>query len=447
MGWKETNGTTAFGSSECGAGVAPVRIKGGNNMKRRWLTLALAGVAILLLFVVGASANLTGSTFEGNDGNLVVNTPGNTDWDTPAPNLSAANDVDTGTGDNSFGQGTSQSDVNVTVVSGSIPNSKADLARFAVAGETVGANSFLYLAWARNNDAGSTNFDFEINKLAQPNLTTPGAKVLNRATGDVLISYSYQGNNLVPSLSLRTWGASGWSGPTDLSGCSEGHGNDATVQDDIISPTVARTTGRFGEAAINLTCAGIVPAGACEGFTSAHVSSRASQSFNSEVKDFIAPVALSFSNCGAIKVTKTTKVPGMTGPQPQAGVNFSLDGGTAVPTGADGTVCFNAVALGNHSVTETVPAGYQADGPTTKTVNVQAVGSCDSGATAVSFSNSPLTDVTISVDSKADGGTASSVDCSDNSLDFSTGTNGDGSKTSDQIAGSKTITCTITIDP
>ena len=417
------------------------------RMRRLLLAVPLAAIAAVLVFTFGASANLTGSTFEGNDGNLVINTAGNTDWDSPAPNLSAANDVATGTGDNSFGQGTSQSDVNVTVVSGSIPNSKADLARFAVAGETVGANSFLYLAWARNNDAGSTNFDFEINKAAQPDLTTPGAKLLNRSTGDVLISYSYQGNNLSPSLALRTWGASGWSGPTDLSGCSEGHGNDANVQDDIISPTLARTTGRWGEAAINLTCAGIVPTGACEGFTSAHVSSRASQSFNSEVKDFIAPVTLSFSNCGAIEVTKTTKVPGKTGPQPQAGVNFSLDGGTAVPTDANGKVCFNALALGNHSVTETVPAGYQADGLTTKTVNVQAVGSCSSGATAVSFSNSPLTDVTISVDSKADGGTASTVTCDDASLGFTTGATGDGTDTSDQIAGSKTIKCTIVIDP
>jgi hypothetical protein len=65
----------------------------------------------------------------------------------------------------------------------------------------------------------------------------------------------------------------------------------------------------------------------------------------------------------------------------------------------------------------------------------------------VSFSNSPLTDVTISVDSKADGGTASTVNCDDNSLDFTTGANGDGTKTSDAVAGSKVITCTITIDP
>jgi hypothetical protein len=426
-------------------------------MARRWLALAIAAmaaVATVLLFVVGASAKLTGSTFEGNDGNLVVNTPGNTDWDTPAPNVSAANDVATGTGDNSFGQGTSQSDVNVTVVSGSIPNSKADLARFAVAGETVGANSFLYLAWARNNDSGSTNFDFEINKGVQPDLTTPGAKTLNRTAGDLLISYSYQGNNLIPSLSLRTWGASGWSGPTDLSGCSEGHGNDSPVDDDIISPTVTRSTGRFGEAAVNLTCAGIISAGECEGFTSAHVSSRASQSFNSEVKDFIAPVDLKLANCGAIEVTKTTKVPGKTGPQPQAGVSFTV-GGVTQQTGTDGKTCFAGVALGSHDVTETVPAGYQADGATTKSVNVQSVGTCASGATAVSFSNSPLTNVTISVNSQADGGTDTNVNCSNDSLDFDTQgpttptavNDGDGSATATGIAGSSTITCTITIDP
>src|SRR4029078_12880683 len=124
------------------------------RMRRLLLAVPLAAIAAVLVFTFGASANLTGSTFEGNDGNMVINTAGDTDWDSPAPNLSAANDVATGTGDNSFGQGTSQSDVNVTVVSGSIPNSKAALARFAVAGETVGANSFLYLAWARNNDAG-----------------------------------------------------------------------------------------------------------------------------------------------------------------------------------------------------------------------------------------------------------------------------------------------------
>jgi hypothetical protein len=34
----------------------------------------------MVFFVAASTANLAGSTFEGNDGNLVVNTSGNTDW-------------------------------------------------------------------------------------------------------------------------------------------------------------------------------------------------------------------------------------------------------------------------------------------------------------------------------------------------------------------------------
>jgi len=152
---------------------------------------------------------------------------------------------------------------------------------------------------------------------------------------------------------------------------------------------------------------------------------------------------------GAIKVTKTTKRPGLTGPQPQSGVKFTVNG-VDKTTGADGTVCFDGLNFGSYNVVETVPAGYQADGATTKSVLVDNNANCSDNpyvGETVAFSNSPLTDVTISVDSKADGGTASTVDCDDNSLDFQTGANGDGTKTSGAVAGSKVITCTITIDP
>jgi hypothetical protein len=415
------------------------------------IALSLAAFALLaVVFAAGSSANLPGSTFEGNDGNLVVDTSGNEDWDN-APNLSVGVDLATGTTDNSFGQGTKEDLTDVTVVTGSIPNSKADLARFAVAGETVGDNSFLYLAWSRENQSGTVNFDFEINKGAQPDLTTSGPKTLNRTAGDLLINYAFKGGSNTPSLTVRTWSGSQWGSPADLGGCSEGLTNALPVSENLGgNPAVNRPAQQFGEAAINLTCAGIITAGACEGFSSAYVKSRSSTSFTSEIKDFIAPVELHLANCGAIKVTKTTKIPGLTGPQPQAGVTFTLDGTTTGVTDANGEVCYDNLALGSHDVTETVPSGYQADGLTTKSVNVDNAASCSDdpyGGETVSFSNSPLTDVTISVDSKADGGTASTVDCSNDSLDFSTGANGDGSKTSDTVAGSSTITCTITIDP
>jgi hypothetical protein len=94
----------------------------------RWLLAAVTFAAFTVFVVAGANANLGASNFEGNDGNLVVNTAGDHDW-VNAPNLSVGVDRPTGTTDNSFGQGAKEDNVNTTVVSGSIPNSKADLVR------------------------------------------------------------------------------------------------------------------------------------------------------------------------------------------------------------------------------------------------------------------------------------------------------------------------------
>src|SRR5262245_9990363 len=81
---------------------------------------------------------LSGSTFAGGDGNLLTNptTFGPTDWQ----NVSGRNtgvDLPSGSGDNSFGQGTKEDNPNVSVVSGSIPPNKSDLTRFYEASEFV----------------------------------------------------------------------------------------------------------------------------------------------------------------------------------------------------------------------------------------------------------------------------------------------------------------------
>src|SRR5262245_33289043 len=90
---------------------------------RRWLwlvrTIGFAGVAtaVAVVFVAASGANLAGSNFEGNDGNLVVNTAGNHDWDN-APNLSVGVDVTNKQTDNAFGNGTKEDDTSVSVVTG-----------------------------------------------------------------------------------------------------------------------------------------------------------------------------------------------------------------------------------------------------------------------------------------------------------------------------------------
>jgi hypothetical protein len=535
---------------------------------RRFTKLWRVGVPIaavsVLVFSIGgiANANLPGSTFEGNDGNLVVNTAGNHDWEN-APNRVRGDDLASGTSDNSFGQGTKEDDPAVTVVTGSIPPQKSDLTRFYVANEFAGSSNFLYLAWERSNVLGSANMDFEINKLAQPNLTTTGPKTLNRSAGDLLITFDFGGSGS-PVLGLLKWVTSGaasqcfsanavpcWGNRVNLSGLGEAEGavNSVTVTDPIAN--VSLPAGTFGEASINLTAAGVFPPGTCTAFGSTFLKSRSSASFPAEVKDFVAPQPVNISNCGtiivkkvtvpspdptdtsfaftlggggnpaptgvtfpklfslknggsdstqvfagsgysaaetvpanwtltsatcsdgspvtnidvspleivtctftntlqlgAIQVTKTRKhAADGTGDHPQAGVSFTV-GGVTKQTDSNGQACFDGLTFGTYTVHETVPAGYHVDG-NDKQVTVDNTATCSGSPYAgesVSFHNTPLTDITVSINSQVDGGTASTIACTGGGPNGSTGANGDGSATATDLEPG-TYTCTIVVDP
>jgi hypothetical protein len=566
------------------------------TLRTRWrghrrVVLAAASVAALtLVMAVPAAANLPGSTFEGNDGNLVVTTPGNTDWEN-APNRVRGDDLASGKTDNSFGQGTKENDPAVTVVTGSIPPQKSDLTRFYVASEFASNSNFLYLAWERSNVLGSANMDFEINKLAQPDLTTTGPKTLNRSPGDLLITFDFGGSGS-PVLGLLRWVTTGatsqcfsanslpcWGNRVDLSGLGEAEGavNSVTVTDPIPDPDVTLPAGTFGEAAVNLTAAGVFPAGTCEAFGSAFLKSRSSASFPAEVKDFVAPQPVNISNCGFINIIKHTNPRGINqdfgytstipstpsvctqdntpdsftlndsagvdptppitagtantehcsnvpagtytvtegadpanfafesltctadggsgfttsgktatitvapngtvtctytnklqtgaiqvtktrkhaadgpGNHPHAGVNFTVNGVTK-PTDANGVACFDGLTFGTYTVHETVPAGYHVDA-NDKQVTVDNTAACADNpyvGETVSFHNTPLTDITTSVNSQVDGGTASTITCVDgNGNTVASGTtdpNGDGSATATNLEPG-TYTCTIVVDP
>src|SRR6266581_7774954 len=91
---------------------------------RRWLVLTAVGAVVAAVSFPPVYADdpsgcdfapngstlsclppLSGSTFEGGDGNLLVNTTGNTDW-VNAPGFNKGIDLASGTTDNAFGQGT-----------------------------------------------------------------------------------------------------------------------------------------------------------------------------------------------------------------------------------------------------------------------------------------------------------------------------------------------------
>jgi hypothetical protein len=274
-----------------------------------------AAVSILIAFV--ALANLAGSTFE-IDGNLVVNTAGNKDW-ANAPNLKTGFDKATGGTDDSFGQGTKEDTPVPTVVDGSIPNNKSDLKRFYLASETIGSNDFLYLAWERVQEPnGTTNMDFEFNKSST--ISSNGVTPV-RTAGDLLVRYDLSKGGTVPVITFQRWVTSGspatvcdasntvpcWGTENQLNNTvADGAINTVPVTDPIdpnhpgqpnTGPLSART---FGEAAINLTAAGIPPA--CPGFAYAYLKSRSSDSFTAEMKDFIAPIRADISRCAPVGV-------------------------------------------------------------------------------------------------------------------------------------------------
>jgi hypothetical protein len=330
----------------------------------------------------GCLGALSGSTFAGGDGNLLTNptTFGTTDWQNVS-GLNAGFDLPSGTGDNSFGQGTKEDNPSVSVVNGSIPPNKSDLSRFYEASETGSNNhNFLYLGWERTNVLGSANMDFEINHntTAGFNGSTTGPVTLNRTAGDLLVTYDFTNGGGTPTIGLQRWltGATTpavpgfatnvcfsiktfpcWGDQLTLDGTDSiaAVNNLDPVTDPLfpsspnyINPVPAL---QFGEVAIDLTKAGVFPPGTCQGFGSTFVKSRSSASFTAEVKDFIAPIPVNISNCGAIKIIKHSD---------PRGVNQVFSYTSNLPAEPPGTV--NGVPQGGVTCPGNTSAGIQSDG-------------------------------------------------------------------------------------
>lgn len=337
------------------------------NKSLKHLGAGTACLALILGGAVAAQATLTGTTFEGNDGNLIHAT-GGTDWDNFAGRNTGI-DVPSGSNDNAFGQGTKEDNSAVTVVDGSIPPNKNDLTRFYEASE-MGSNghTYLYLGWERLVNIGNANLDFEINHTGTTGFTasSTGAVTLNRTAGDLLVNYDFAGSG-TPTLSINTWltAAAGnttsqcfsantlpcWGIHTTLGSASaEGAVNTVQVTDPFLTPPGTLGVGLFGEASIDLTAAGVFPPGVCQAFGSAFVKSRSSSSFSAELKDFIAPIPVQINNCGSITINKVTQNEPTPGTQ-----SFSYTTSsnlTAFSLTNGGSKTFGSLTAGNYSVTE-----------------------------------------------------------------------------------------------
>lgn len=437
----------------------------------------LRGAAVAGFVALGATAliggpvsahddvSLTGSNFEiDTDANLKVDHAGALDW----ANVDETSQVDapSGSGDDSFGQGSKEDTLVPTVVSGSIPPNKSDLKTFGTYLEETAGGDFLHMFWHRVQDpTGTTNMDFEFNQseTISSNGVTP-----QRTHGDLLIQYDLANGGTSPELFLSRWVATGdkslceaanstpcWGDRVNLttSGDATGSINTSAIpaaDSDVIDSDISPRT--FGEASVDFSA---IVGDECVAFGSAYLKSRSSDSFTAAMKDFIAPLDTGINNCGAIVIEKTMKDAGLGigEDHPQEGVEFTITGGglpaagEKVSTDENGIACLPALESGDYTVTETVPANYAVTSDNPQTATVVEDTDCDSDPT-VTFTNVPLTDVTVSVDSLVDNGTYSSIECDvvgsdtvslDDELD-------DPSITIEDLEPT-TVNCTIVIDP
>jgi hypothetical protein len=281
-----------------------------------------AGTAIGTTATCNNPATLTGSAFEiDTNANLKVDTAGCIDWLADGTGSSfrsgvlAKNDSPSGANDESFGQGTAEDNPNPTVVTGSIPPNKSDLKAFGVYTE----EDFLELFWSRvQNPSGTTNMDFELNKEfcdgtaahcanngtdRNPLYITP-----KRTVGDKLIIYDLSRGGTVPTISIRTWTGSAWGPATLISGGSDpdalGSVNTTTIPASETGGLGQQDPFTFGEAAISFEA--LFGQGACGTFGSAYLKSRSSDSFTSEIKDFVPPERVNINNCPTGLTTNAT---------------------------------------------------------------------------------------------------------------------------------------------
>jgi hypothetical protein len=153
---------------------------------------------------------------------------------------------------------------------------------------------------------------------------------------------------------------------------------------------------------------------------------------------------------GAILVTKTRKhAASGPGDHPQEGVEFTVNGVTKA-TDATGKACFDGLLFDDYTVHEATPAGYKGEADKTVTVNNKAACADDPyvGET-LSFSNTPLSNITVSFESQVPGGTAATIECAGLTADPADGTPNvfdDISETFKDLEPG-TYTCTVVVDP
>lgn len=392
-------------------------------MTKQWTTGWVAALSAAMIASVAScsgdkreptaeakQALLTGSDFE-IDENLVAQA--GKDWSSVLASGDFAYRLDlphagsSDSADQSFGKGAKEESLEPSIVTGSIPPNKNDFTRFYVYTETRPVSGqphlFFNFAWFRTNDTGTSNQDVELNRVAPTEEGTGNSKrlVTHRSNGDVLITFDTAANNAnLVRVGMALWGsphnhavfgalsciasntAPCWLGRPDatdnnkvnsilLTGTyAEGRVNTAEIPDITGAggggPGVMLGVRTMGEAAVDLTAAGVIDATRCSSLNSAFLKSRSSDSFPAELKDYVPPIGINVGNC-SVNLNKTDD-----NGVALAGAVFGL----YHDTGADGVCAAGEKTNGNRVLVDGAPVTCttNASGTCTTPMSVELFG-------------------------------------------------------------------------
>ena len=179
-------------------------------MTRKLLTIFAVVALIATLGASSVLANIPGSTFEGGDGNLAVDTVGNTDW-TNVTNLTTASRPRHRRG-------------RQLVRPGHVGERRQHPRRDRLDPEQQGRPWPVRIGVPvhrrqpvppagvdpRTTCRARPTSTSRSTRLPQPDLTTVGDKTLVRTAGDLLVTYDFLGGAQKPTLNIRTWTGTVW---------------------------------------------------------------------------------------------------------------------------------------------------------------------------------------------------------------------------------------------
>jgi hypothetical protein len=283
--------------------------------------------ALLALLTAGPAAAveltptpqpLPGSSFQGADGDQADAAP-LFDWATLQSTGGVTHTPDQNAQDTAFSAGKENEPGgwSLAVEAGGVKPSQANILDAWSSVDEQGANTFLYLAFARAAGTGTSFLTFELNRDRR--LWDNGnARIPCRLEGDVLITFEPHGDDDNVTVLVQTWHTG--TNPTDTdpaSGCArrgtlgdaasftanvdaQGAANAAAIPNSL-GGTAGATIGarQFGEAALNLGTILDRLGKQCGAFTSVWMHSRSSDSPSAGMQDFVAPHTIDARRCSA----------------------------------------------------------------------------------------------------------------------------------------------------